>query len=332
MNGEQKLIERIRRAIPSRKVGGKSSRSRLQLGIGDDAALISTSRGMDSVVTCDAFLEGVHFLLDVHSPESVGYKSLARATSDIAAMGATPRYCFLTLALPARRTGKWLDGFLSGISRAARECGVVMAGGDTSCQPTIAISITVIGEVARDAAVKRSGAKPGDLIYASGTLGAAQLGLQLIRRGLHRQKKWKPLLRRHCFPSIRLALGDFLSSRHLASAMIDLSDGLSSDLSRLCAASRVGARIWSEKIPGIAVPAPLRARGFDPLTFALHGGDDYELLFTVPRRLAKKIPTRQIGVRLTRIGEITRKKEIMLVGESGRATLLKSAGWDPFRK
>jgi thiamine-monophosphate kinase len=332
MNGEQKLIERIRRAIPSREVGGKSFRSRLQLGIGDDAALIASPRGMDFVVTCDAFLEGVHFLLDAHTPESVGYKSLARATSDIAAMGATPRYFFLTLALPARRTGKWLDGFVAGMARAARECGVTLAGGDTSCQPTIAISITVIGEIAKRAAVKRSGAKPGDLIYVSGTLGAAQLGLQLIRRGLHRQAKWKPLLRRHFFPSIRLALGNFLSLRHLASAMIDLSDGFSSDLARLCAASRVGARIWRERIPAFAVPPALCARGFDPLALALHGGDDYELLFAIPRRLAKKIPARYRGVRLTRIGEITQEKEISLVDEEGRATLLKPAGWDPFRK
>ena len=214
MDGEQSLIDRIQRAIPSRSRRPMLSSSRLRLGIGDDAAVISPARGLDFVVTCDAFLENVHFLPEAHSPDSVGYKSLTRATSDLAAMGATPRFFLLSLALPVRRTGKWLEDFLAGMARAAREYRLLPIGGDTSCQPTVAISITVIGEIARGAALTRSGARPGDLIYVSGALGAAQLGLQLIRRGLHRQKRWKPLLRQHCFPAIRIALGRFLSSRH----------------------------------------------------------------------------------------------------------------------
>ncbi len=332
MNGEQSLIDRIRRAIPSRSRYASKSSSTLGLGIGDDAALISTPCGMDSLVTCDASLENVHFLPEVHSPDSIGYKSVARATSDIAAMGGVPRFFLLTLALPARRTGQWLDGFLSGMSRAARKFGLLLAGGDTSCQPTLAISITVIGEVARGGAVTRAGARPGDLIYVSGALGGAQLGLQLIRRGLHRQKRWKPLLLQHCYPAIRLALGRFLAARHFASAMIDLSDGLSTDLARLCAASRVGARLWLDHIPAVAVPPQLRARSFDSLAFALDGGDDYELLFTVPRRLAKKIPARHLGVRLTPIGEITKARKVFLVGKDGRAVPLHPHGWDHFRK
>lgn len=331
MKGEQTLIDRIQSAIPSRARRGSKSSAGLRLGIGDDAALISPSRGMDIVVTCDAFLENVHFLPDVHAPDSVGFKSLARATSDLAAMGATPRFFLLTLALPARRTGKWLDNFLAGMSRAAREYGLLLAGGDTSSCPTVAISITVIGENAPGAAVTRFGARPGDLIYVSGTPGAAQLGLQLIRSGLYRRKRWKALLRPHCYPAIRIALGKFLATRRLASAMIDLSDGLSTDLARLCAASRAGARIWRDRIPAVAVPPQLRARGFDPVEFALHGGDDYELLFTLPRRLAKKIPAQHLDVRLTPIGEITRAKKISLVGKDGRATPLPSLGWDPFR-
>ncbi|MBI3662924.1 MAG: thiamine-phosphate kinase [Acidobacteria bacterium] len=332
MNGEQTLIDRIRRAIPSQSRRRARSPAGLRLGIGDDAALISPRCGLDSVITCDAFLENVHFLPDVHSPGSVGYKSLARATSDLAAMGAAPRYFLLTLALPARRTGQWLDAFLAGMSRAAREYGLLLIGGDTSCQPTVAISITVIGEIAPGAALTRSGARPGDRIFVSGTLGAAQLGLQLIRRGLHRQTRWKPFLRQHCYPSIRIFLGQFLAVRHLASAMMDLSDGLSTDLSRLCATSRVGARIWLDHLPAVAVPPSLRTRGFDPITIALHGGDDYELLFTVPRRLAKKIPAQHRGVRLTPIGEITRERKISLVGKDDRATPLLSLGWDHFRR
>ncbi len=330
MKSEQALIERIRRAIPSHSRRAAKASATLRLGIGDDAALIAPSRGMDFVVTCDAFIENVHFLLDVHPPDSVGYKALARATSDIAAMGATARFFLLTLALPAQRTGKWLDGFIAGMARAAREYRLVLAGGDVSSHSSVAISITVIGEVAPGAALTRSGARPGDLIYVSGTLGAAQLGLQLVRRQLHRQKKWKPLLRQHCYPAIRIALGNFLAARRLASAAIDLSDGLSTDLARLCAASRVGATIFRERIPKVAIPAQLRTRGFDPLAFALHGGDDFELLFTVPRRMAKKIPAGHHGARLTHIGEITRVRKILLVGDSGRATPLPARGWDHF--
>jgi thiamine-monophosphate kinase len=331
MDGEQSLIDRIRRAIPSRPRRTVLASSRLLLGIGDDAALISPARGLDSVVTCDAFLENIHFLPQVHSADSVGYKSLARATSDIAAMGAVPRYFLLSLALPARRTGQWLEHFLAGMSRAAREYRLLLAGGDTSRHPTVAVSITVIGEITRGAALTRSGARPGDLIFVSGALGTAQLGLQLIRRGLHRRKRWKPLLHRHCYPAIRIALGRFLASRRLASAMIDLSDGLSTDLARLCASSRVGARLWQDCLPAVAVPPPLRARGFDPLAFALHGGDDYELLFTVPRRLAKKIPAHHLGVRLTPIGEIIRERKVSLVDKDGRAAALDPLGWDHFR-
>jgi thiamine-monophosphate kinase len=332
MNGEQSLIDRIRRAIPSRSRSTYFASSSLQLGIGDDAAIISFLCGRDSVVTCDAFFENVHFLLDAHSPDSVGYKSLARATSDIAAMGATPRFFLLTLALPARRTGKWLNGFLAGMSRAAREFGLLLAGGDTSKHPTVAISITVFGEAARGRALTRSGARPGDLIYVSGALGAAQLGLRLVRCGLHRHKRWRPLLQRHCYPAIRIALGRFLSARQLASAMIDISDGLSTDLTRLCTSSRAGARLWLDRIPAVAVPPLLRARGFDALAFALHGGDDYELLFTVPRRLAKKIPARHLGVRLTPIGEITKERKVFLVDKGGRAVPLGPLGWDHFSK
>jgi len=331
MDGEQSLIDRIQRAIPSRPRRAALSSSRLRLGIGDDAALFSPAYGLDVVVTCDAFLENVHFLPEADSPDSVGYKSLARATSDIAAMGAVPRYFLLSLALPARRTNNWLDGFLAGMARAAREYGLVLAGGDTSRQPTVAISFTVIGEVARGAALTRSGARPGDLIYVSGALGAAQLGLQLVRRGLSRHKRWKPLLRQHCYPAIRLALGRFLASRQLASATIDLSDGLSTDLARLCASSRVGARLWQDCLPAVAVPPLLRARGFDPLALALHGGDDYELLFTVPRRLAKKIPAQHRGVRLTPIGEIIRGRNVRLVDKDSRAASLDPLGWDHFR-
>jgi thiamine-monophosphate kinase len=327
MTGEQSLIDRIRRAIPSRF----SFSSGLRLGIGDDAAVIRQSPDQERIVTCDAFLENVHFLRGLHPPESVGYKSLARATSDLAAMGATPRYFLLTLALPRDAAGKWLDRYLAGVARAATEFDLLLIGGDTSRFGSIAISITVLGAIAPGLAVTRSGARPGDLIFVSGVLGSAQLGLELVRRKLHWQKKWKAIVRTHLYPPIRVSLGRILATKRLASAMIDLSDGLSTDLHRLCDSSGVGARLWPGRIPAVAVPTALDKYGFDSLQFALHGGDDYELIFTVPRRLTGQIPTQHLGVPVTHIGEIIHGRKLLLIDAAGRSSPLLSLGWDPFR-
>ena len=330
MGTEAQLIRRIQRALTSR-----GAPSGLRLGIGDDAALLRPLPGRDQVLSCDAFLEDVHFLSRVHPPDSVGYKSLARATSDLAAMGAHPRFFLLTLALPASRAGGWLDGFLAGMARASRRFRIVLAGGDTS-QPAkragIAISVTVIGDIPIGAAITRSGARPGDLIYVSGTLGAAQLGLELILRGAWRQEKWRHLLGPHFYPDLRLELGEWLAHHRLASSMIDTSDGLSTDLAHLCESSRVGARLFQGSIPAVRVPTQLAIKGFSAERMALHGGEDYELLFTVPRRLAKKIPSVFRSVALTCIGEIERGKRIELVSSNGTTSLLEPLGWDHFRE
>ena len=334
MSSERQLIERVRRKIPSRAGGA------LRLGIGDDAAIIrvhAAHGAVDWVLTTDAFLEGVHFILRVHPAQAVGYKALARATSDLAAMGALPQYFFMNLAIPWERTGKWLDGFLAGMARAARAFGLVLAGGDTTRQSRIAINLTVLGSIAPGQAVRRSGAKPGDAIFVSGRLGQAELGLRLIELGLHKKAKWKKLLHKHFYPEPRLALGRLLArnkratSSLRATSMIDISDGLSTDLGNLCDASGVGARIWPEKIPKVVVPDDLRKLKFDPLRLALDGGDDYELLFTVPRRVAKRLPKKLGGVPIARIGEITREKRIMLVDQAGKVRPLEARGWDPFR-
>jgi thiamine-monophosphate kinase len=331
MDDEQKLIERIRRAIPAPR-GAGVPRDLLPLGIGDDAAVLRPSPHCDLVLSCDAFLEGIHFIVSLHPPDSVGYKSLARATSDLAAMGARPRYFLMSLALPSERTGRWLDRFLFGMWRAARALGIQLAGGDTSRYPTVVINITVVGEVARGRAVLRSGARPGDQIYVTGRLGAAQLGLELVPSGLGRRKDLRHLLAPHLYPRIPLALGQWLSRRRAASAMIDISDGLSTDLARLCQASGVGARVVSASIPTVRVPAALRDHGLDPLQMALHGGDDYGLLFTVPPHLAEGLRQAPNPGELCRIGEITQERQIVLVGTDGRAQPLPAMGWDSFRK
>ena len=320
MTGEAQLIARIQRRIGAR---GRFVR----LGMGDDAAILRPARGKELLVTCDAFLEGVHFHREKHAAEAVGYKVLARATSDIAAMGGVPRCFLLGLALPESRTGRWLDGFLAGLQRAARRFGMVLAGGDTARHRQILIQITVAGEIAPGRAVLRSGARPGDLICVSGRLGEAQLGLELILRGGARGGR---LLRKHLHPEPRLALGQWLADSRLATAMIDTSDGLSTDLGHICEASGVGARVFAEKIPIVAVPKELRRRGLDAQELALDGGEDYELLFTVRRRRARHLPARVHGVPLTVIGEITREKKVILTRRDGHRVVLLPRGWDAF--
>ena len=324
MTGESELIARIQRRIGAR---GRFVR----LGMGDDAAILRPTKGKELLVTCDAFLEGVHFHREKHAAEAVGYKALARATSDIAAMGGIPRCFLLGLALPESRTGRWLDGFLAGMQRAARRFGMVLAGGDTARHRQILIQITVAGEIAAGRAVLRSGARPGDLICVSGRLGEAQLGLELILRGGAHGRRRRRLLRKHLHPEPRLALGQWLAKDRLATAMIDTSDGLSTDLGHICEASGVGARVYAEKIPTAAVPKEFRRRGLDAQELALDGGEDYELLFTVRRRRARDLPAKVHGVPLTVIGEITREKKVILTRRDGHEVALLPRGWDAFR-
>jgi thiamine-monophosphate kinase len=333
MEPEGKLIARIERALSAaeRRAGTQG----LRMGIGDDAAILRSSGRTAWVVSCDAFLEGVHFLAGVHPPESAGYKALARATSDLAAMGAKPLYFLLSLALPTERTGAWLDHLLVGMRRAARHLGLRLIGGDTSRYPSVVLNITVLGEIERGRALLRSGARPGDLIYVSGRLGSAQLGLEMLRRGLAHKPGVSQAMRRHLYPRIRIALGRWLAGKGVGSAMMDISDGLSTDLARLCEASKAGARVFAERVPKAILPRlPAgfrRLPAFDPLQMALHGGDDYELLFTVPKRRAARLRAAPGASELHCIGEITRKKQIVLVEANGRERPLESRGWDSFR-
>ncbi|MGH9698346.1 MAG: thiamine-phosphate kinase [Candidatus Acidiferrales bacterium] len=335
MDAEGHLIKKIARAIPS--AGSAKNSSGLWLGIGDDAAIFAPSKGCEMVFSCDAFLEGVHFLVGSHPAESVGYKSLVRASSDLAAMGARPRFFLMTLAIPASRTGAWLDGFLGGMRRAARETGMTLAGGDTTrSRAAVSVSITVAGEVRKGRALKRRGAQPGDSIYVSGKLGLAQLGLELLLHGFGRDGRLRAAIKPHLYPQIRLQLGAWLAERRIASAMMDLSDGLSSDLPRLCEASGVGARIWENRLPCATIPAgvSLNARRklhLDPLRLALDGGEDYQLLFTVPHRNVQLLKNAPEAKDLHLIGEITSGEGILLGRAGGTFAPIPSRGWDPFR-
>jgi thiamine-monophosphate kinase len=332
MDRERQLIRRIIDRVPSRL---KANPGGLRLGVGDDAAIIYPRRGKDCVASCDWFLEGAHFLADIHPPESVGYKSLARATSDIAAMGASPRWFLLALALPSEKTGSWLDRFSAGMGRAAGALGLTLVGGDITWAPKISMTLTILGEVEPGRAVTRCRARPGDLIYASGRLGQAQFGLEWIRRRLSVSSRSRKLLEQHLYPRIPLALGKWLATHRIASSMMDISDGLSTDLLRLCEMSGVGARIESRNLPCVKLPRKLppaiRRAQLDRLTMALHGGDDYILLFTVPRRKTARLRRAPGFQHLACIGEVTRRRKVLLVDERGNTKPLPSRGWDPFR-
>ena len=335
MVSEDQLVERVRRLFLSRSVrglhGARLKNAGLSVGIGDDAAVLRQGAGAEWVVTTDAFLENVHFLRNVHPPKAVGYKALARATSDIAAMGARARYFFLTLGLPDACAGAWLDDCLGGMRRAARRFGLTLAGGDTTKYPEVVITLTVVGDIDRGKAILRSGARPGDMLCVTGRLGEAELGLQLIQRKLYEQKSWTKLLTKHYYPEPRLVVGEWLAARQFATSMIDTSDGLSTDLGRVCKASEVGATVWAPKIPMVRIPAELQGLGLASLELALNGGEDYELLFTVPQKLAAKLPHAMGGIPISIIGEITRAKKVLVVDEDGQSKPLRPKGWDPFR-
>lgn len=336
----------VRRFVAlSRSVPAKLSH--LAVGIGDDAALLTPTRGQQ-VLTCDWFLEGTHFLRNVHPPDSVGWKCLARALSDIAAMGGTPRVFLLSLALPESLTGGWLDEFVVGLSRASSTYGCALAGGDTTRSETVLISVSVIGDVQRRKGLLRSGARPGDLIYVSGTLGEAEAGLRKLR--LHRKgedesvtaqlsgtcrnvRSQSSSLRKHLYPEPRLKIGQWLTDTHVGSSAMDLSDGLSTDLARLCAASGVGAVIDAARLPisGGTIAGLNQGERAERLGLALNGGDDYELLFTVSRSQSHLVPEQIAGVTLSAVGQITARRTILL-RDGSKTTALGPRGWDPFAR
>jgi thiamine-monophosphate kinase len=321
---EDTLVRQIFQAFPAARA------ARLRLGAGDDAAVWQPRKGYETILTSDWFLEGTHFLRELHPPDSVGWKCLARAVSDIAAMGGTPRCFLLSLALPRPVADKWLDGFLRGLRRASHALDCALAGGDTTRQKRILINVTVIGEVPRGRAVPRSGARPGDLLFVSGRIGEAELGLRLLRKSRGRARTTVAAMRKHLYPEPRIALARWLAANRLVSALMDISDGLSTDLARLCEASGVGAVI-SER----AVPGPRGAASVDASELAVHGGEDYELLFTVPAkqmRRFRRLWRNQFRMPLACIGTIIRQKKLLLIEDGRKAVELRPGGWDPFRK
>ena len=327
--GERELIAAIH--TRAGQILGRDKRGILTVGIGDDCAVIRPRRGEDLVVTTDLSLENVHFRRDWHPPESVGHRCLARGLSDLAAMGARPEAAFLSLALPEDLTGSWLVRFLDGLMALAERHRVPLAGGDTAKSPPgihrrgglVVADIVLLGSVPKGRALLRSGARPGDGIYVTGALGGSAAELLALERqpaGFRTKDKAR---HPHLYPEPRLAAGRKLLRDGLATAAIDVSDGLSTDLSHLCEESGVAAEIDAE-----ALPVDARAT----LEQALHGGEDYELLFTAPPKAL--VPSQLGGVSVHRIGRMKKPGRgplIQMGRRGGKRTPLAAGGWEHFR-
>jgi thiamine-monophosphate kinase len=330
---ELDLIEKIRRDFPATKP--------VTLGIGDDCAILRPPSGSEILVTTDFTLEDRHFRRDLHPPESVGHRCLARGLSDLAAMGATPLAAFLSLALPgtmlAESSGReWISRFLNGLRALAEMHGVPLAGGDTSESPggknaLILADIVLVGAAPTGEALRRSGGAGGDALYVTGQLGGAAAELSTMMRRQRRILKVATTEGHpHLFPEPRLDVGEALLRRGLATACIDISDGLSTDLAHLCRASGVSAEIEQAALPIHPLARKLDANA--ALQAALHGGEDYELLFTAPASIP--MPLSLAGVPITRIGGLTRRRSghplMTILTPNGSRAELKPGGWEHF--
>lgn len=341
-SGERAILARIRARVAA---GAMPERGRnVRLGIGDDCALIRVKPDEAVAVTTDFSIAGRHFELAWHPAESIGHRVLARGLSDLAAMGARPVAAFLSLGVPAklakdaprqisRRQNLWIDRFYDGLLALAREFGTPLAGGDLAESPIAAADIVLLGAVPLGKAMLRSGARPGDAIYVTGSLGGSAAGLEMLKElaatrkttgagGLKIPRKLEAALAKHLYPQPRVRQGLWLAKRGLASAAIDVSDGLSTDLHHLCEESGVAAELDASTLP-ISAGATLKQ--------ALDGGEDYELLFTA--RLGARIPRRIAGVQVMRIGQVVKrsaKRPMVTLVTHQRREALEAQGWEHF--
>jgi len=326
VSGELALIARIK------ALAGVHSNSRVRLGIGDDCAILRPPSGHELLVTTDFSLEGRHFRRAWHPAASIGHRALARGLSDIASMGGRPLAAFLSLALPraVARNAHWLDGFLKGLLALAAETKTPLAGGDTSEAPDADIfaDIVLVGSAPTGKALTRSGARPGDNIFCTGALGGAAAELAALSKSPARFRRATAADDHpHLFPQPRLAVGAALLRRKLATACIDISDGLSTDLSHLCEASGVAAELDAALLPAHPLTAALQPA--QQMTAILHGGEDYELLFTA--RPNAKIPRSLSGIPITRIGRIVparKSRPRMTIVAEGTRFELQPHGWE----
>lgn len=331
--GELALLRGIRKRV------GRERGHDLRLGIGDDCALLLPRPDEEYCVTTDLSIAGRHFRMEWHPPEAIGHRVLARGLSDVAAMGARPVAAFLSLGVPAEltvargRQRTWVDRFFDGLLGLARAQKTPLAGGDLAESSVALADIVLVGAAPRGRALLRSGACAGDLLYVTGTLGGAAAGLDWLakqpasrRRGIAAGRipgRMREALRPHLFPAPRVQQGQWLLQHGVATAAIDLSDGLSTDLTHLCEESRLVA-----EVDAAALPVHTGAT----LAQALHGGEDYELLFTAPE--SARMPAMIAGIPVTRIGKMRSQRRgrtrITLVTGSGSQPLIPM-GWEHFQ-
>lgn len=327
--GEFGLIRRIQKSLPP-------PFSAVPLGIGDDAAAIDASPKNYLLITTDSLIEKVHFDLAYSSYAQIGYKAVAVNISDIAAMGGVPRYFLISLGLTGDQSVADLDRLYRGIGKGGREVRMDLIGGNTTfSKERFFLSLTVIGEVPKKEMVTRAGARAGDALFVTGTLGNAAAGLEILKKGID-PKSYPSLVGRHQAPRARWREGRLLAKKGIASAMIDLSDGLTSDLGHLADRSGVGAEVdWSRLPIAPSLRRYASRSGTDPVRYAVDGGEDYELLFTVPEKKIKTLE-KEIGrglIAARRIGVIREKKRGLTARElNGRLTRMAPGGYDHFKQ
>ena len=309
-------------------------------GIGDDCAVIDRDGRHVWLLTLDTLVESVHFDCAFHPPELLGRKAVSVNVSDIGAMGGAPRFALLSVGMPPGFDAAWFQAFAQGLASACRDYGCLLIGGDTVASPQgLNFSLTLIGEALGSQVVYRRGAKAGDTIWVSGPLGWAAAGLALLQRGFGRDNEpfW-PLMERHLTPRARAELGGLLAQSGLVHAMMDLSDGLATDLAHLCTASAVGAEVWAQQLPGkdLLIQAA-GLTGDDPVHWAIGGGEDFELLFTAAPEAGAALLAlgERCGLRLAAIGTIVAGSGVSLLRQNADGTTASEAvaygGYDHFR-
>jgi thiamine-monophosphate kinase len=327
--GEFGFIGKIRKRLKARGPFVK-------LGIGDDAAVLQPSPGRELVFTTDMLVEGRHFDFKFVTPWQLGAKAMAVNISDCAAMGAVPKAAVVSVGVPGHFPVAKLEAFLEGLKGWAETYGAQIVGGDTVASGRFVVNVALIGEVEKGRALRRSSARPGDAIFVTGTLGDSAAGLNALQHPSQKNRDLAPLLiLKHLLPVPRLNVGRQLLTQGLASSAIDVSDGLSSEINHLCEESATGAEIDEESLPlSMSLVHYCRANLLDPLEFALNGGEDYELLFTVPQA---KIPSVwqklsiKTGVAIRCIGRmVPKRKGVTLIRRRGGRIPLKARGFDHF--
>ena len=325
--GELGLIERLAQIVDESGTGCRS-RADLIIGIGDDAAAWK-SKGLVQLGTTDILIQDVHFTLETTAWHNLGWKALAVNISDIAAMGGIPDYAMISLGLPSDTEVEHITKLYTAMAEIARQFDMAIVGGDVSEAPLLIISPTVIGTVEKDRMLTRSGAIPGDQIAVTGYLGSSAVGLRMMKKKPELDPRVaSALIEAHLRPCPRVSEGRLLGENGVKSA-IDISDGLIADLAHICRASGVEARVRLADIP--MHPAVKAALGESAISFALSGGEDYELLFTAPGGIIERVKQR-LSIPVTVIGEITGGKpgEVTLLGETGREVEWKKRGWEHF--